>query len=88
MIDSKREKIEQMVGDGKTIVQICNELDLEWKDVSNFLHSIDKKSWLGAKRVITNRLKRLQTEKTNPLEKHWCKTQPSGLITSTRMGNA
>ncbi len=63
MIDSKKEQIEKMVGDGKTIVQICRELDLEWREVSNYLHSVDKKSWRGAKTVITNRLKRLTTEK-------------------------
>ena len=61
MIGSQKDKIEQMVAQGKTIVQICSELDLEWKDVRNYLHSVDKKSWLGAKKVITNRLKKLKT---------------------------
>jgi thiamine pyrophosphate-dependent acetolactate synthase large subunit-like protein len=64
MIDrGKEEKIELMVKQGKTIVQICKELDLEWKDVAKFLHSVDMKSWNGAKQVITRRLNRLKTEK-------------------------
>ena len=60
--DWQKEKIEQMAGEGRTIVQICNELDLEWRDVSKFLAAIDKKSWNGAKKVITFRLNRLKTE--------------------------
>ena len=51
MIDSMKEQIEQKVKEGKTIVDICEELDLEWKDVSKFLHSVDKKSWQGAKKA-------------------------------------
>ena len=62
MIDSMKEQIEQMVKEGKTIVDICEELDLEWKDVSKFLHSVDKKSWQGAKSVISLRLKSLSKE--------------------------
>ena len=62
MIDSKKEEIEWMVHSGKTIVQICEELDLEWKDVQKYLHSVDKRSWNGAKKVITHRLKSLVKE--------------------------
>ena len=51
-----------MIQQGKTIVQICNDLDLEWKDVAGFLHSVDKKSWTGAKKIISLRLKRLKKE--------------------------
>jgi epoxyqueuosine reductase QueG len=63
MTDGKMEKVEQMVKEGKTIVQICKDLDMEWKDVSKFLHSVDKKSWRGAKHVISLRLNRLKKEK-------------------------
>ena len=56
------DKIMQMVGAGKTIVQICNELGLDWQEVSNYVHSVDARSWRGAKQVISRRLKRLVTE--------------------------
>ena len=62
MIDEQKEKIELMAKNGKTIVQICRELDLEWRDVQKFLHSVDLKSWNGAKKVITLRLNRLVNE--------------------------
>ena len=62
MTNSKMHKAEQMAHQGKTIVQICNELDVDWKEVSNYLHSVDARSWQGAKQVITRRLKRLVKE--------------------------
>ena len=61
-------KIEQMVSTGMTIVDICNELGLEWQDVAKFLGSVDKPSWLGAKVMTTNRLNDLVKE-TDPAKR-------------------
>ena len=61
-------KIEQMVGMGMTIVDICNELGLEWQVVAKFLGSVDKPSWLGAKVMTTNRLNDLVKE-TDPAKR-------------------
>ena len=73
MIDWQKERVEQMVGQGKTIVQICEEMDLEWKEVAQFLYSVDKTSWLGAKKVITNRLKSLIKENEESTRKDLAK---------------
>ena len=65
MDDHTFEQVERMIREGKTIVQVCNALGLEWPDVAEYLHSVDKRSWRGAKVVITNRLKGLVKE-TDP----------------------
>lgn len=62
MDDFQKEQIEKMVQEGKTIVEVCDELGLEWRGVADYLHSVDKRSWLGAKKVITLRLKSLVKE--------------------------
>ena len=62
MTSEKEQQIIQMVEEGKTIVQVCRTLDLEWQDVRKFLHSVDMRSWTGAKKVITNRLNSLRSE--------------------------
>ena len=62
MIDNKEQQITQMIQEGKTIVHICKVLTLDWHDVQKYLHSVDKKSWQGAKSVITRRLKQLAKE--------------------------
>ena len=62
MTDSKMDKAEQMIHEGKTIVQICDELQVGWKEVSDHLRSVDARSWQGAKQVITRRLKSLVKE--------------------------
>ena len=58
-------KIEQMVGMGMTIVDICTELGLEWQVVAKFLGSVNKTSWQGAKVMTTNLLNALVKE-TDP----------------------
>ena len=58
-------EIERMVQEGKTIVDICNTLGLEWRDVVKFLGSVDKTSWQGAKVMTTNLLNALVKE-TDP----------------------
>ena len=63
MTDLIMDQAEQMARDGKAIVQICDELGVGWRDVRKHLHSVDVKSWQGAKKVITHRLKRLPKEK-------------------------
>ena len=68
MDDYTIEQVERMIGEGKTIVQVCNALGLEWPDVADYLHSVDKRSWRGAKRVITNRLNSLVKE-NDPVER-------------------
>ena len=62
MDDHTIEQVEQMIREGKTIVEVCDTLNLEWRDVSEYLHSVDKRSWVGAKKLITNRLKSLVKE--------------------------
>ena len=62
MIPEQEKQVLQMVGEGRTIVQICENLDLEWKDVAQYLYSVDKTSWLGAKRIISKRLKSLEKQ--------------------------
>ena len=63
MIDRQtEEKIQQMVRESKTIVDICEELGLEWRDVRKYLHSVDMRSWHGAKQVISLRLNSLVEE--------------------------
>lgn len=67
--DWQKERIERMAAEGRTIVQICKELDLEWRNVSQFLEAVDKKSWSSAKKVITNRLNRLKIEQDDDARK-------------------
>ena len=62
MSPEQEKQVLQMVGVGKTIVQICRTLELEWPEVSNYLKANDKKSFLGAKKVITNQLNKLKSE--------------------------
>ena len=62
MDDHTIEQVERMIREGKTIVEVCDTLNLEWRDVSKYLHSVDKRGWIGAKKVITNRLKSLVKE--------------------------
>ena len=56
------ERAEQMARDGKTIVQISAELDVDWSEVAGHIRSLDVRSWQGAKQLITRRLNRLKTE--------------------------
>ena len=62
MTPEQEKLVVRMVGQGKTIVQICNTLGLEWPEASKYLKANDKKSFLGAKKVITNRLIKLNKE--------------------------
>ena len=63
MTNPKMDQVVPMIRNGKTIVETCEELDLKWEDVAKYLHSIDMKAWLGAKRTMTIRLKKLRKEK-------------------------
>ena len=71
MVNSKEQQINQMIQEGKTIVQVCDALNLEWRDVADYLEAVDKTSWLGAKRVITNRLKWLAKESDPQKREIW-----------------
>ncbi len=62
MTTGKEQHIQELASQGKTIVQICRALGLHWSDVRSYLRSVDKRSWRGAKVVITNRLKKLALE--------------------------
>ena len=55
-------RIQELASQGKTIVQICRALGLDWREVRSYLHTVDKRSWRGAKVVITNRLNMLAKE--------------------------
>ena len=68
MDDYTIDQVERMIREGSTIVQVCDELGLEWTDVAKYLRSVDMRSWLGAKRVITNCLKSL-VEENDPEER-------------------
>ena len=63
MTDPKMERAEKMARDGKDIVEISRELGVEWSEVSDYVRSVHARSWRGAKKLITHRLKRLTKEK-------------------------
>ncbi len=55
--DVLKKKARELALDGKTITTISKEHGISWTEVAGYTIS-----WLGAKKRITNRLKRLATE--------------------------
>ena len=47
---------------GQTIADVSEALGITWHDVSSFLDSVDRTSWLGAKLTITNCLRDMASE--------------------------
>ena len=62
MTDPTMEGAKKMALEGKTIVKISTKLGVEWSEVASYLDADDLKSWQGAKKVITHRLKDLIKE--------------------------
>ena len=54
-----------MIKRGHTIADVSEEMGLPWGDVADFLDTIDRTSWQGAKMIITNCLNGL-VEQNNP----------------------
>ena len=52
-----------MAREGKTIVQICTELGLDWADVRKRLRAAGLSSWMGAKQAIGHRLNSIVRER-------------------------
>ncbi len=66
MITSEREKhIVKLIRRGKTIADVSEETGLNYGDVANYLDSVDRTSWLGAKRIVSFCLRDLVNE-TDP----------------------
>lgn len=55
--ESKKDKIRELIGTGKSIVDICEKLKLEYNVVWTFLDQDGRLPWQGAKTIITHRLK-------------------------------
>lgn len=62
MNEEQKTKAVQMALEGKTIAKISEGLNLEWSEVSAFLHSEGVRGFQGSKTRITNRLNRLSKE--------------------------
>ena len=56
LTEAQRGRAEEMARRGRMISTIARELRVDYGDVWTFLSSVDAYSWLGAKRIVTNRL--------------------------------
>jgi hypothetical protein len=54
-----KEKIRELIGTGKSIVDICDKLKLDYPVVQTFLWEEGTLPWQGAKRIIAIRLRQL-----------------------------
>lgn len=57
--EATKQKIRDLVGTGRSIVNICNTLKLDYNIVQAFLWQEGRLPWRGARSVITRRLKSL-----------------------------
>ena len=60
------DKAEQMARAGKPISKIVESLGVDYDDIWGYLNSIGAYSWIGAKSIITRRLKSLVAENNRP----------------------
>ena len=56
------DEAEQMARAGKMISKIAYTLEVNYNEIKDYLYSIGVYSWLGAKGIITRRLKSLVVE--------------------------
>jgi hypothetical protein len=56
--EPKKEQIRELIGTGKSIVDICKKLKLDYLIVQTFLWQEGTLPWQGAKTIITRRLKK------------------------------
>ena len=59
--ESKKQQIREFISRGKSIVDICSRLKLDYPVVQTFLWEEGTLPWQGAKRVISLRLRRLRS---------------------------
>ena len=59
---AQERRIIKLVRRGKTIADISEDMGLSYGDVSNYLDSVDRTSWLGAKRIVSFCLRDLVDE--------------------------
>jgi len=58
--EPKKERIRELIGTGKSIVDICNKLKLDYLVVQTFLWEEGTLPWQGAKRIVAIRLRQLK----------------------------
>ena len=58
--ETKKEQIRELIRTGKSIVDICDKLKLDYPVVQTFLWEEGTLPWQGAKKIITLRLRRLR----------------------------
>ena len=58
--ESKKERIRELIGSGKSIMDISERLKLEYPVVQTFLWQEGTLPWQGAKKIITLRLQRVK----------------------------
>ena len=58
--EPKKQQIRELIGAGKSIVDICERLKLDYPVVQTFLWQEGTLPWQGAKRIITLRLRQLR----------------------------
>lgn len=56
--EPKKQQIRELIGTGKSIVDICRRLNLDYPVVQTFLWQEGTLPWQGAKTIITRRLKK------------------------------
>ena len=58
--EPQKEQIRELIGTGKSIVDICDKLKLPYPVVQTFLWGEGILPWQGAKSIITRRLRQLE----------------------------
>ena len=64
----QQRQIIRLIRRGQTIADVSETLGLTWHDVSSFLDSVDRTSWLGAKLIITTCLRDMASQ-DDPLKR-------------------